>query len=77
MKREKKYPKFVYNCVTDDPDTWGTHPTKELALEDAKKLYDEHFRQLNNVLNTFAWIAAGGGIFAFVCIIIAILGALL
>ena len=77
MKREKKYPKFVYNCITDDPDTWGTHPTKELALEDAKKLYDEHFRQLNNVLNAFAWIVAGGGIFAFLCIIIAILGALL
>lgn len=77
MKREKKYPKFVYNCVTDDPNTWGTHATKELALEDAKKLYDEHFRQRVNVLNTFVWIVAGCGIFTFVCIIIAILGVLL
>lgn len=77
MKREKKYPKFVYNCVTDDPDTWGTHPTKELALEDAKKLYDEHFRQRDNVLNTLVWIVAGCGIFIFICIIIAILGVLL
>ena len=43
----KQYPDYIYENITDDPDTWEGSCSKELAITRAEEFYDTYERITN------------------------------